>query len=116
MAVKKLEMGVLTLHFVPHFPYSKISLPFVYVMKQDDTPRAHFRQPSFKIVFYRLICVIAVNMKEINSSILKVLHGFIESALYEVRKSSVERIVVCNQFRQDFRTVETGVRIAFPRI
>ena len=97
MAVEKLEVRVSNLHFVPHSPRSEIPLLFIYVMEQNDASRAHLGKPGFKIVLDSFVCVIAVDMKNIDSSVREMLHSFVESALYEVGKASIQRIMMRSQ-------------------
>src|SRR6266850_4922835 len=97
MAVEKLEVRVPEFQLIPHFPRSEILLLFIYVMQQNNASRAHLGKPSLKIVFDCFVCVVTVDMKNIDRSVRKVLHSFVKCALYEVRKSSIQRIMVRSQ-------------------
>ena len=94
MTVKELKVGILGLDFVPELPYPKIQLFFADVMEQNNPSGTDLRKPGLKIMLDRFVGMIAINMKDIDRAIRKVLQGVIESAFDEVGEAAVQGIMM----------------------
>ncbi len=73
---------------------AKPTIILMGVVKQDNTAVREFGPPGFEVVLYVLIKVATVNVQQIDGVVLKPVKGFVKSALNQLRKICIQRIVL----------------------
>src|SRR6185295_4103285 len=115
-SVYELEMLVPGFYLVPNPPHPEITLSDIDVVQQDHSGCAHFWKPRLEIMFYSFVRVIPIDVKQVDGPVAKVFQRLVKCALDKPGETLVEKRIVSAQFRQDFRSIESGVTISLPGI
>lgn len=112
--MEELKVWVHGFELFPEPPYPKVAFPRANAVKEHDPRRAHFGEPAFTIALHRIICMVAIDVKEVDAYVFKIALCILEVALNKLREPGVEGVMVRSKVRQDFRSVGASVRISLP--
>ena len=88
----------------------------VCVVQQHDSPARELRLPSLEVVPHRLVRVEAVDVEQVDRSVLEVADRFVEGRPDQARERGVMPVVVCREPLEDLLAVEACVLVTLASV
>ena len=98
---------------LPQLSYAETWL--VGVVEQNDSTARQFGSPLFKVIPHSFVKMAAIDMKQINRTVRKLLIRIVKRRTDQSRESCVAAVIPAQLFVHVF-TVSAGMLIAFPRV
>src|SRR5208283_844827 len=114
--VVELEAWILSPGLIPESPDAEISHVLHDIVEDDHAPIAQLGSPCLVIVADSLVGVIAIDVQQIDLTVLKPLCGLVKGHLQQTGKGAIARVVVSPQFLKNLGADNPVMRVPLPGV